>query len=131
MPFVLHATVFVSVLALLVYFWSGLRVARARNRYDVAAPAVSGPEEFNRIFRAQQNTLEQLVLFLPALWLCYILFHTIWPALFGLLWPIGRILYVLAYSRNAKARAPGFVLSAVATLGLLIAALVGSVAGFF
>lgn len=131
MPFVLHATVLVSILALAVYFWSGIRVARARNRYGVEAPAVSGPDAFNRVFRAQQNTLEQLVLFLPALWFCYILFHSIWTAIFGLLWPLGRVIYVLSYSRNARSRGPGFGLSAIATLGLLAAALVGAVLGFF
>lgn len=131
MPFVLHATVLVSILALAVYFWSGMRVAMARSKYGVEAPAVEGPEPFNRIFRAQQNTMEQLVLFLPALWFCYILFHSIWPAIFALLWPLGRVIYVLSYSRSASARGPGFLLSAIAMLGLLIAALVGSVLGFF
>lgn len=129
MPFVLHATALVSVFALVVYFWSGLRVARARAVHGVQAPAVTGPEEFERVFRAQQNTLEQLALFLPSLWLCYILYHNIWPAVVGLFWPIGRILYILAYSRSASARAPGFILSVIATLILLIAAAVGSVMG--
>lgn len=129
MPFVLYLTALATVLALFVYLWTAIRVARARARFGVQAPAITGPEEFNRVFRVQQNTLEQLVLFLPALWLCYILFHSVWSALFGLLWPIARIIYALSYTRDAGKRHVGFGLGMFVSLGLLIAALVGSVIG--
>ena len=63
----------VAILALLVYVVTFVNAGRMRHRFDVKAPAVSGPPEFERALRVQQNTLEQLVWFLPALWL-FVLF---------------------------------------------------------
>lgn len=126
MPFIQDLTIIVSIFALAVYLWTGLLVGRARTRYNVPAPATTGPEDFNRLFRVQQNTLEQLVLFLPALWLCYLVFHSLWPALVGLLWPIGRIIYALGYARAADKRHIAFAISWFVSLGLLIAALIGA-----
>ena len=115
----------VTIMALLVYFVLGTNVARARGRYQVAAPAVDGHPAFARIYRVQQNTLEQLVLFLPALWLFALTVGDPWAGLIGLVWPIGRILYAWAYYRDAEKRGPGFVLSVAATMVLLIGAVIG------
>jgi hypothetical protein len=56
------------LLALVEYIVLVGLVGRARAKYGVKAPAISGPEAFDRIFRVQQNTLEGLVVFLPGLW---------------------------------------------------------------
>jgi len=58
----------VTLLSLALFFWMGADVARARGRFGVPAPAVTGHPEFERHFRVQANTLEGLVLFLPSLW---------------------------------------------------------------
>ena len=115
----------VTVVALVVYFVVGANVARARGRYQVAAPAVDGHPAFARIYRVQQNTLEQLVLFLPALWLFALTIGDPWAGLIGLVWPIGRILYAWGYYRDAERRGPGFVLSVATTMVLLIGAVIG------
>ena len=115
----------VTVVALIVYFVVGANVARARGRYHVAAPAVDGHPAFARIYRVQQNTLEQLVLFLPALWLCALTVGDPWAGLIGLVWPIGRVLYAWGYYRDAEKRGPGFVLSVAATMVLLVGAVIG------
>ncbi len=120
-------TVLVSILALLVYVWTFVLAGRARDRFNVKAPSTEGPEEFRRAFRVQQNTVEQIVLFLPALWLTYGVFPAIWPALFGLLWPLGRALYTVSYTADPAKRGPGFLISVIASVGLLLAALVGAV----
>jgi glutathione S-transferase len=117
----------VTIIALIVYLVLGANVARARGRYQVAAPSVDGHPAFARIYRVQQNTLEQLVLFLPALWLFALAVGDPWAGLIGLVWPIGRILYAAAYYRDAEKRGPGFVLTAAPTLVLLIGAAVGLV----
>jgi uncharacterized membrane protein YecN with MAPEG domain len=117
----------VTIVALIVYFVLGANVARARGRYQVAAPAVDGDPAFARIYRVQQNTLEQLVLFLPALWLFALTIGDPWAGLIGVVWPIGRILYAWGYYRDAEKRGPGFVLSVAATMVLLIGAVVGLV----
>jgi len=117
----------VTIVALVVYLVLGTNVARARGRYQVAAPAVDGHPAFARIYRVQQNTLEQLVLFLPALWLFALTVGDPWAGLIGLVWPIGRILYAWGYYRDAEKRGLGFVLSVATTMVLLIGAVVGLV----
>ena len=59
----------VSGLALLQYIAFGILVGKARGRYGVKAPAITGNDIFERYFRVQQNTLELLVVMLPAMWL--------------------------------------------------------------
>ena len=114
----------VTLLALLVYFYMGLRVGQARTKFNVPAPAMSGNPDFERAFRIQMNTLEWLPLFLVSLWL----FALAWgsdlvAAGIGLVWIIGRILYLTGYSRAAEARGPGFGVQAAATGVLLFGAL--------
>jgi len=117
----------VTIIALIVYFVLGANVARARGRYKVAAPAVDGDPAFARVYRVQQNTLEQLVLFLPALWLFALTVGDPWAGLIGLVWPIGRILYARGYYRDAEKRGPGFILTVAPTVVLLIGAIVAIV----
>jgi glutathione S-transferase len=113
----------ITVLALMVYLWQGQRVGSARGRLGVVAPAITGNPEFERIFRVQANTLESLIVFLPALWLFSIYTAGDWiTAALGLVWIVGRILYTTAYSREAGARGLGFGISTVAMLILLLGA---------
>jgi len=115
----------VIVLALLEFLLFGYAVGRARTRYKVPAPAVSGHEVFDRYFRAQMNTLEQLVVFLPSLWL-FAHYLNAWAAVvLGLLFIVGRALYFRGYVQAAESRHAGFVLSAIPNVTLLIGALIG------
>lgn len=123
-------TVLISVLALVLYIWTGVVVGRARIKYNVPAPQIQGPEEFNRLFRIQQNTLEQIVLFLAALWLAYGVCPTIWPAIAGVVWLIGRIIYGKAYARDPNARGAGFIIAILVSMGLLLTALIGVIIQF-
>ena len=119
------ATAAVTIAALAVYFFDGLRVAKARGRLKVPAPATDGPPEFARIYRVQANTLEQIVLFLPALWLAAAAWGDRWPALIGLAWPVGRLLYAHGYVAAAEQRHRGFAIAMAATMALLLAAAAG------
>jgi hypothetical protein len=119
--------VLVSVLALLQLFFFGTLVSRARSRYGVAAPAVNGNETFERYFRVHMNTLELLVLFLPALWLGSLYVAPIWPVLLGVLYLAGRLLYLRSYVADPRNRGPGFGLSMLPILVLLLIALVGCI----
>jgi glutathione S-transferase len=112
-----------TVLALIVYLWQGQRVGAARGRFGVAAPATTGHPDFERIFRVQANTLESLIVFLPALWLFAIYTGSDWiAASLGVIWIVGRVLYTTAYSREAGARSLGFGIQTLAMLALLIGA---------
>lgn len=122
-------TALVTVLALVVFFWTGWRVGAMRAKHDVKAPATTGHPEFDRAFRVQMNTLEQIVIFLPLLWIANAYFHMV-PLLagaLGLVWIVGRIVYANAYMADPSSRSMGFLISGIATLGLLVLSIVGLV----
>jgi len=119
-----HAYVaLVTLLALLVYLWTFMRVGSARSRLGVEAPAVTGHPEFERHFRVQANTLEGLIVFLPALWLFAIYLNEPIAAGLGLVWVVGRVIYTLSYVKDPKTRSAGFGIQALATVALLFGAL--------
>jgi Tfp pilus assembly protein PilE len=109
----------VMVLALLQFAAFGIAVGRARHRYGVAAPAVTGPAVFERYFRAQMNTLEQLVMFIPALWLFAQFISAHWAAALGAVYLLGRTLYFMSYVKQPASRQPGFLLTVVPTFIML------------
>lgn len=116
----------VIALALLQFFIFGVAVARARGRYKVPAPATTGHEIFERYFRAQMNTLELLVMFIPAAWMFA---HYISPgiaAALGALFLVGRVVYFLAYVNEPKSREVGFALSAGPLMLLVLGAIFGA-----
>jgi hypothetical protein len=118
----LHAAL-VSCLALMVYLWTFMACGSARGRFGIEAPATTGHPEFERYFRVQQNTLEQLVLFLPSLWLFAFSFPPLW-SLIGLVWVVARVWYGIAYTRDPKTRGAPFGISLLCTVVLLLAAFV-------
>jgi glutathione S-transferase len=121
-----HAlTAAVTLVSLLVYFWMGLRVGRGRSRFGVTAPATTGHPDFERLFRAHQNTLEWLPIYLASLWLFAFFVSEIWAAVLGLVWIAGRVLYGVSYAKAADARSSGFGIQALVTAVLLFGALIG------
>ena len=120
-------TAWTTLAALLVYFWTAFNVAKAHAKYKVSAPVMDGPPEFNRIMRVQANTVEQIVMFLPALWMCAYFLGDRWAALGGVLWCVGRIAYALGYYRDAAKRSTGFGITMFATFALMIGTIVGLV----
>jgi glutathione S-transferase len=109
-----HFTAIVTCLAVLVYFFTGIRVARARAAFGIKAPAITGNPDFERVFRVQMNTLEWMPIFLPALWLFALYIGDGIAAAIGLIWIVGRILYMTGYSQAADKRGPGFGIQALA-----------------
>ncbi|MGJ4927385.1 MAPEG family protein [Bradyrhizobium sp. HKCCYLS2038] len=115
-----HFTALVTVLALMLYFYMGLAVGRARGKFGVKAPATTGNADFERVFRVQMNTLEWLPIFLPALWLFAIYVSDAIAALIGLVWIAGRVMYMLSYTKAANKRGPGFGVQVLAASVLLV-----------
>jgi glutathione S-transferase len=120
-------TALVSLLAVLFYFSTGYGVVRARQRFGVPAPAMSGQPDFDRAFRVQMNTLEWMPVFLPLLWLFALYVSDIGAAALGLVWIAGRILYMVRYTAAASKRGPGFTLQGAVCIVLLVGALAGIV----
>jgi glutathione S-transferase len=117
----------VTLLALLQYFAFGILVGRARTRTGVAAPAMTGHPEFERYNRVHQNTLEQLVIFLPALWLFATYVQPLAAAGLGVLFIVGRLVYLRGYVANPGKRTIGFAMTALAQLPLLLGGIIGAV----
>ncbi len=121
----------VTALALLQYLVFGFRVGRARGRYGVKAPAVTGNEVFERHFRVQQNTLEQLIVLVPGL---YLFSHYLNPwiaAALGLVYLVGRELFAASYVKDPAKREIGFGLSFLPSVILILGGLIGAVRQLF
>ena len=115
------------IVALLQYLAFGFMVGGARVKYGVAAPAISGNEVFERYFRVQQNTLEQLVAFVPGIWLFGVYVSPLWAAALGAVFIVGRAIYAAGYIRDPKARGAGFGLTFLPNVILLAGGLYGAV----
>lgn len=109
----------VMVIALLQFYGFGIAVARARARFGVAAPATTGHPVFERYFRVQMNTLEQLVAFLPAIWLFAQFYDPRWAAALGVVYLTGRQIYFMSYVKDPKSRSLGFAMTSLPTLIML------------
>jgi glutathione S-transferase len=116
---------FVTVLALILFLVTTINVGRARTKYGIQPPVMSGNPEFDRAIRVQQNTLEQLVLFLPALWIFATFVQPTVAAVIGGIWVIGRSLYAWGYYQAAEKRALGFMIGIFSNMILLAGSLVG------
>jgi len=127
----MEAIAIITILALLQFVWFSIQVGSMRGKHDVKAPAMSGPAEFERTLRVQQNTMEQLVVFLPSLWLYAHLVNPLWGAGIGAVFIIGRFVYRAAYLQDPAGRGLGFTIGFFATAVLLVWSLVVAVSNLF
>lgn len=120
-----HELAMITVLALLEYSVLGAMVGRARQKYGVEAPATTGNPDFERYFRVHENTLESLIVFLPAVWIFSLTVNYHFGVALGALFLIARIMYASGYLSAAAKRAPGamatFAINGILVLGSVIA----------
>lgn len=114
-------------LALIEFLYFGAAVGRARVRYNVPAPATTGNEIFERYFRVQMNTLEQLVIFVPSILIFGHYLNPYLAAALGVVFLTGRLVYLFTYVKDPKKRGAGFGLSVVPNMILLLGAIFGAV----
>jgi glutathione S-transferase len=117
----------IVMLALLQYMYFGVTVGRARARHGVEAPAVTGDEHFERFHRAHQNTLEQLIVFIPAIYAAAYFTNVWFAVVLGVMFLISRVLYFRSYIADPTKRGPGMLGSMLASVLLIGAALFGAV----
>jgi len=117
-------TSLITVFTLILLFGVALNVAKARVKYKINAPATTGHPKFELAYRVQVNTVESTVAFIPALWLFSYYVSSVWGAVLGVVWLLGRVWYAVAYSEDAKKRGGGFGLSFLAFVMLTVGALV-------
>jgi glutathione S-transferase len=123
----MHAVALIILLALLEFMALGGMVGYARGKYGVKAPAITGHEVFERHFRVHYNTMEQLVVFIPSIWLFATYISTSWATILGAVFIVGRVLYAVGYVRDPKKREFGSFLSSAGQLPLFFGALYGVV----
>lgn len=110
----------VTLFCLLVLFWVTVMVGRARGKHGVKVPEMTGPEPFTYAVRVHLNTIEGLILFLPALWLFALTVSDMYAAIAGVFYPIGRIIYALGYYKEPSKREIGFTIGLLSTLICLV-----------
>jgi uncharacterized membrane protein YecN with MAPEG domain len=119
--------VIVILLAGAQYMFFAAKVGQARARYGIKAPAISGNDHFERIFRVHQNTLEQLVVLTPAIWFFGVYVHVLGGAVAGFIYLVARQIYFNGYRQDPDKRALGFVPGYLAMAVLLLGGLGGAI----
>jgi uncharacterized membrane protein YecN with MAPEG domain len=127
----MEAVAIVTSLALGQFILFSIQVGSMREKHAVKAPAISGHPEFERMFRIQQNTMEQLVAFLPTLWMFAYFVKPLWGAGIGLAFIVGRFIYRASYLKDPGSRGLGFTITFMSTAVMLIWSLVVLVMAYF
>jgi len=119
-----YATLIV-MLALVQYAYFVSYTGYMRGKHGVKAPATTGHEMYERAYRVQLNTLEELIMFVPATFTYAFFVSGFWVILPGALFIVGRLLYGMAYMKDPAKRGPGFGLTLLANVWLIVGTLVG------
>ncbi|MFT4860920.1 MAG: glutathione S-transferase [Pseudohongiellaceae bacterium] len=119
----------VACLLLIQYFGFGVLVGKARGKYNVPAPATTGDPIFERYARVHGNTMEQLIIFMPSMFMFAYLSNPLYAAGAGVVFFIGRILYLTGYVADPSARGKGFLVGLIATAFVLFGSLFHAVMG--
>jgi len=98
---------------------------KARAQSGIVAPAVTGDETFERAYRVQMNTVEQLVIALPAMWVSGMYFMPMVAAALGLVFFVGRMMYRVSYMKDPESRGPGMIIGFLANIALIATGLWG------
>ena len=117
----------ITILALLQFVFFGIKTGQMRAKHGVKAPDIIGDPEFMRMFRIHQNTMEQLVVFIPALWIFSHYFEPTWGAGIGLIYIASRFVYFLGYLKDAGDRGKGFGIGFATLMVLTVGSIVGAV----
>lgn len=117
----------VTVLAIIQFVWFGFQVGSLRAKHQVKAPAMSGNDEFDRMYRVHYNTMEQLIMIIPGMWMFAHWVNPIWAAGFGAVYLVARFIYRAAYLKDPAGRSLGFTLSFFPGVVMLIWVLVVAV----
>lgn len=121
----------VTALALIQFMSFAAKVASARGKYGIKAPATTGNEIFERHFRVQQNTLEVLIMVIPGLYIFSRYFNPLIAAALGILYLAGRQIYAISYVKDPAKRSLGFGLTVLPLMILLAGAVIGAIRQLF
>ncbi|XP_051865375.1 microsomal glutathione S-transferase 2 [Pristis pectinata] len=117
----------VSLLSAIQQAYFALKVENARKKYKVIPPSVTGSPDFERIFHAQQNSVEFYPPFLVVLWSSGLFFNEEIASVIGLVYLFSRCMYFNGYAESTKRRLPGFRIG-IAMLLILTSLSIGGIA---
>lgn len=117
----------ITLLLLIQYNYFAIQVGKARGAADLKAPAMTGDDYFERCVRVHMNTLEQLIIVLPAMWICAHVFRADVAAILGAVFLISRFIFSAAYRKEPSSRSTGFMIGFVASTAMVLCALYGVV----
>ena len=120
----MDAVAIVTSLALMQVAYFAFMVGAARQKYGAPAPAMTGPEEFLRAFRVHMNTVENIVIFIPAMWLFGYFIDPMWAAGIGVVFIISRFMYRSAYLKDPSGRSLAFGISFLVNTVLVVGTIV-------
>jgi glutathione S-transferase len=127
---VMKFTALVTLAALALTFVFSGKVGSMRRRYGIDAPATTGNVEFEKANRIHYNTIEQLVLFVPLLWLGSNVIGDLPAAGIGVVWLVGRLIYAWGYQQSGDKRGPGMIITMLASFVLFLSVAWGVIAAF-
>ncbi|HSC14067.1 MAG TPA: MAPEG family protein [Gammaproteobacteria bacterium] len=113
------------VLALVEYMVMGALVGFARAKYKIAAPALTGHPDFERTNRVHVNTLENLIIFIPSVWIFGTYLSELWAAILGFLFVGARAIYAIGYLQAAEKRSVGAGITGMVEIALIAGSLIG------
>ena len=116
---------FMIMLALLEYVAMAALVGRAREKFGILAPTMTGHPEFERVIRVHLNTLENLIIFVPAVWIFASYVSALWAAILGFVFVVARAVYAIGYLRAAEKRSIGAAITGLVDLVLVVGGLIG------
>ena len=117
--------IIIILVSLLQYTYFAFMVGSKRGEHEVKAPAIAGNEIWERSFRVQQNTLEQLIIFIPGMMAFSYYVSNVWVLVPGVAFLVGRQMYAHLYVKDPATRTPGFLLTFFANMALVIGSLIG------
>ena len=116
---------FMIMLALLEYVVMAALVGRAREKFGILAPTMTGHPDFERVIRVHLNTLENLIIFVPAVWIFASYVSALWAAILGFVFVVARAVYAVGYLRAAEKRSIGAAITGLVDLVLVVGGLIG------
>lgn len=121
----MHYTFLIILIALVQYLYFTGKVGFSRGKYNVSAPKTVGDEVWERIFRVQQNTMEQLIVFIPGMLMFAHFVSELWVILPGVVFIVGRAVFSQRYVADPSSRGVGVVMSFFSNIALVLGAIIG------
>jgi uncharacterized MAPEG superfamily protein len=122
----IYISIVTSIMLIQLFLFS-IKSGMAREKDEVKAPATTGNEHFERLYRIHHNSMELLIIAIPSMWMFAMHVHAIGAAALGTVYVIGRVIYAKAYTADPDTRGTGFMISMIPTVILMIGALIGAI----